>query len=82
MKFKIPIKRYTDRSSLTWEERYRRLEAHHTDETRCLVAEIERLEVGSDQLARIAAAVTQCGGRKITAEQAIDWIADVFAGKR
>ena len=82
MKFKIPIKRYVDDEALTWEERFRRLEAHHTEETRVLITEIERLETGEGKLGRIGIVVTQCGGRKITAEQAIDWIADIFVEKR
>lgn len=30
---KIPIKKYEDDPSLSWEERYKRLEAHHLEET-------------------------------------------------
>jgi hypothetical protein len=41
---KIPIKRYIDDPTLPWEERYRRLEAHHEEETRWLIAEVKRLE--------------------------------------
>ena len=34
---KISIKKYVDDASLTWEERYRKLEAHHTEETTYLI---------------------------------------------
>lgn len=41
---KIPIKRYVDDTSLTWEQRYERLLRHHEEETRWLIDEIKRLE--------------------------------------
>lgn len=44
MKTRIPIKRYVDDPSLTWEERYARLLAHHEEETKFLVSTIEELE--------------------------------------
>ena len=44
MKTRIPIKRYVDDPSLTWEERYARLLAHHEDETKFLISTIEELE--------------------------------------
>lgn len=40
---KIPIKKYVDDPTLSWEERYRRLEAHHKEETEWLIAETVRL---------------------------------------
>ncbi len=39
---KIPIKKYVDDPSLSWEERYKRLEAHHTEETQWMYAELKR----------------------------------------
>lgn len=44
MNFKIPIKAYVMDDSLSWEERYKQLEKHHTKETAILIKEIERLE--------------------------------------
>ena len=44
MKTRIPIKRYADDPSLTWEERYARLLKHHEEETKFLVSTIEKLE--------------------------------------
>lgn len=45
MKTKIPIKKYIDDPSLTWEERYKVLEAHHLEETTFLIKRIEELEL-------------------------------------
>lgn len=39
----IRVKKYSDDASLTWEERYRRLEKHHVEETTFLINEIRRL---------------------------------------
>lgn len=44
MKIKIPIKKYVMDESLSWEERYRKLEAHHKIETEFLISTIEGLE--------------------------------------
>ena len=41
---KIPIKKYIDNISLSWEERYRRLEEHHLEETSWMIGEIQHLE--------------------------------------
>lgn len=41
---KIPIKRYVDDPSLSWEERYARLSAHHVEETAWLVSRAEALQ--------------------------------------
>ncbi len=41
---KFPFKKYVDDPSLSWEERYKRLEAHHVEETTFLIARIEKLE--------------------------------------
>jgi hypothetical protein len=41
---KIPIRRHVDDPTLPWEERYRRLEAHHLEETAWLIGEVRRLE--------------------------------------
>ena len=45
MKTRIPIKKYEDDPSLPWQERYRRLEAHHLEETSFLIARIGELEL-------------------------------------
>ena len=39
---KIPIKKYVMDESLSWEERYLKLEAHHKEETEWLIAYIEK----------------------------------------
>lgn len=44
MKTKIPIKEHVDDPSLSWEERYKRLEAHHLEETEFFVKRILELE--------------------------------------
>ena len=44
MNHKIKIKKYVDSEALSWEERYKRLEKHHIDETRELIKVIEDLE--------------------------------------
>lgn len=41
---KIPIKKYVMDESLSWEERYRQLEAHHEEETKWMIAHIKELE--------------------------------------
>lgn len=41
---KIPIKKYVMDESISWEERYKRLEAHHLEETKWLIEEVERLQ--------------------------------------
>ena len=38
-----PIKKYEMDESLSWEERYRQLEAHHKEETELLMAEVAEL---------------------------------------
>jgi len=50
MKYKMKIKKYTDDATLTWEERYKRLEAHHLKETRELLCVIQELETVIDNL--------------------------------
>jgi hypothetical protein len=40
---KIPIKKYIMDESLSWEERYKQLEAHHKEETEWLITELERI---------------------------------------
>jgi hypothetical protein len=47
---KIPIKRYVMDESLTWEERYRQLEAHHEEETTWMAEEIRQLEQPSEEV--------------------------------
>ncbi len=49
---KIPIKKYVMNEALSWEERYRKLEAHHLEEMTWMIAEIKRLEQERD--ARLA----------------------------
>lgn len=44
MKTRIPIKRYEFDPSLSWEQSYRLLEAHHRDETEFLISVIEGFE--------------------------------------
>ena len=41
---KIPIKKYIDDPQLSWEERYKKLEQHHKEETEYLISEVKRLE--------------------------------------
>jgi len=41
---KIPIKKYVDDPSLSWEERYKRLDAHHCEETAWMIGRIKELE--------------------------------------
>ena len=48
MKAKLKVKKYTDDPSLSWEERYHRLEEHHLAETKELIEMVERLENGLD----------------------------------
>lgn len=44
MKHKLQIKKFVDDPSLTWKERYDKLQAHHLEETRELMEVIEDLE--------------------------------------
>lgn len=44
MAIRIPIKKYVIDESLSWEERYKRLEAHHTEETSWMFAELKKRE--------------------------------------
>lgn len=39
----IRVPRHTERPELSWEARYRRLEAHHLAETTFLIEEVRRL---------------------------------------
>ena len=41
---KIPIKKYIDDTSLSWEKRYNKLTTHHVEETEWLIDKIEELE--------------------------------------
>lgn len=50
MKTKIKIKRFVDDESLSWEERFKKLEAHHKEETQFLINEIETLECTIEEL--------------------------------
>lgn len=44
MKYRMQIKKYKDDPTLTWEERYKKLEAHHLEETKELIRVIQELE--------------------------------------
>ena len=44
MKHKMTIKKFVDDSSLTWEERFNRLQVHHIAETKELINVIQELE--------------------------------------
>ena len=39
----IKVEKYKDDSGLTWEERYRRLEQHHIEETKFLIDKIRNI---------------------------------------
>jgi hypothetical protein len=39
----IKVKKYMDDETLGWEERYRRLEAHHREETGFLISKVRDL---------------------------------------
>lgn len=41
---KLNIKKYVDDNTLSWEERYKKLEAHHIEETTELLKQIKYLE--------------------------------------
>jgi hypothetical protein len=47
---KIPIKKYKDDESLSWEQRYENLMKHHEEETKWLLSQIESLEENLDYL--------------------------------
>lgn len=40
--FKVPVKKFVDDETLSWEERFRRLEDHHFKETNWLINELKR----------------------------------------
>lgn len=46
----IKVRRHQDDPALSWEERFRILEAHHLEETRFLIDEIRRLAKECDRL--------------------------------
>lgn len=62
------LKRYEDDPSLSWEERYKRLEAHHREETEALIALLpkpdETQSCGCTLGTRVVT-VTHCGGHGI-----------------
>lgn len=39
----IKIKKYKDDDTLTWEERYKRLEQHHIEETNFLIGKVREI---------------------------------------
>lgn len=42
----IKVKRYVDDESLSWEERYKKLEAHHVEETTFLINKLREIVKG------------------------------------
>ncbi len=44
MGIKIPIKKYVMDETLSWEERYKQLEAHHAEETLWMLGELNKRE--------------------------------------
>lgn len=42
---KIPIKKYVMDESLSWEERYKQLEAHHKEEVGWFINKVKELEL-------------------------------------
>lgn len=55
MTVKVQVKKYVMDETLSWEERYRKLEAHHLEETQWLIKEIERLQEGSSSSGKMPA---------------------------
>jgi len=51
---KIPIKKYVMDESLSWEERYRQLEAHHKEETGWMIKEIKEVEAELNRIRKLA----------------------------
>ncbi len=49
MTVKIPLKKYVMDESLSWEERYAKLDAHHLEETQWLIAELTRTREALEQ---------------------------------
>jgi hypothetical protein len=49
VKHKMKIKKFIDDPSLTLEERYNRLQAHHLEETKELIEAIEKLEADVEE---------------------------------
>lgn len=39
----IKVEKYNDDNTLTWEKRYKRLEAHHLEETNFLISKIREI---------------------------------------
>ncbi len=50
---KIPIKKHIDDPSLTWEERYKSLEAHHLEETAWLIKELKKARLLQHTLCKL-----------------------------
>ncbi len=50
MKTRITIKKYVMDETISWEERYKQLEAHHKEETEFLIRRIESLEEFVDEI--------------------------------
>jgi hypothetical protein len=59
---RIPIKRYVMDESLSWEERYRKLEAHHEEETKFLIRHANKTE---QTLGNLLARIHRDGGHYI-----------------
>lgn len=48
----IKVKRYVDDPSLSWEERYARLDSHHTKETTFLINKVRELAKELEQICK------------------------------
>lgn len=55
MEYKMKIKKFFDDTSLTWEERYNKLQAHHLEETKELMEALEASEKKFDEFIRMLA---------------------------
>lgn len=49
---KIPVKKYVMDETLSWEERYRQLEAHHLEEVGFLMSHVKKLEEAARKVSR------------------------------
>jgi len=76
---KIPIKKYKMDESLSWEERYKQLEAHHKEETEWMMGKINELRelVGFVQLelekSNTCNCMCDCGDRSMFYRGEDDW---------
>ncbi len=49
---KIPVKKYVMDETLSWEERYKQLEAHHLEEVGYLTTTLKKLSVAAGKIRR------------------------------